>query len=155
MQKWQWNHSWNPGAVWLRKKTQNPPTSCISCRINPHDQLGRLCVYGMYKRSLRTPTKENAVVQIAADTGGKNREEQDQIRIWAAHTAGPEISTVLEGILGRWGELWLPVREWTLTAMTQEKHLLLLFFDLFCRFFWIFFPFSFPFPLLCYSCQFY
>ena len=55
----------------------------------------------MYKRSLRTPTKENAVVQIAADTGGKNREEQDQISISAAHTAGPEISTVLEGVLGR------------------------------------------------------
>ena len=49
----------------LRKKTQNLPTSCTSCRLNSHDQLGRLCVYGIYKRSLRAPTKENAVVLMA------------------------------------------------------------------------------------------
>ena len=35
---------WNPGVVWLKKKTQNLPTSCISWRLNPHDQLGRLCL---------------------------------------------------------------------------------------------------------------
>ena len=45
--------------------------------------------------------KENALALIAVDTGGKNTEEWDQIRIRAAPTAGPEISTVLEGILGR------------------------------------------------------
>ena len=32
-----------------------------------------------------------------------------------------------------------PARERTLTAVTQGKHLLFLCFDLFCRFFWIFF----------------
>ena len=32
--------------------------------------------------------------------------------------------------------MWLPERERTLTAVTQEKTLFL-FFDLFCRFFWI------------------
>ena len=26
--------------MWLRKKTQNLPTSCTSYRLNPHDQLG-------------------------------------------------------------------------------------------------------------------
>ena len=57
-------------------------------------------VYGMYKRSLRAPARENALVLIAVDTGGKNTQEQDQIRIRAAPTAGPETSTVLEGILG-------------------------------------------------------
>ena len=31
--------------MWLRKKTQNLPTSSTSCRLNPHHQLGRLCVY--------------------------------------------------------------------------------------------------------------
>ena len=35
---------------------------------------------------------------------------ESELRIWAAPTAGSEISTVLEGILGRWGGLWLPVR---------------------------------------------
>ena len=75
------------------------------------------------------------------DFGGKNTQDQDLVRVWAAPTAGPEISTVLEGILGRWGGLWLPARERTLTAVTQEKHLLFLCFDLFCRFFWTFFFF--------------
>ena len=69
------NHNWNPGAVWLRKKTQNLPTSCTSCRLNPHDQLGRLCAYGRYKRTLRAPTKENALFPIAVYTGGKNSQE--------------------------------------------------------------------------------
>ena len=135
------------GAVWLRKKIQNLPTSYTSCRLNPHDQQGRLCVYGIYKRSLRAPTKENTQVLIAVDIVGKNTQEYNQIRIWAAPTAGPEISTMLEGMLGRWGGLWLPVRERTLTAVTQEKHWLFLSFDLFCRFFWIFLFFLFP-PLL-------
>ena len=87
--------------MWLRKKTQNLPTSYTSCRLNPHDQLGRFCVYDMYKRSLRSSTKENALVLIAVDIGGKNTQEQDQIRILAVTTTGPEISTVLESILGR------------------------------------------------------
>ena len=62
---------WNPGEVWLRKKTQNLPTSCTSCRLNPHDQLSRLCVYGIYKRPLRVPTKENT----SPDTCGHWRQE--------------------------------------------------------------------------------
>ena len=74
--------------MWLRKKTQNLPTSCTSCRLNPHDQPGRLCEYGIYKRPLRAPTKENALVLLAVDIGGKNTEEEDQIRIWAVPTAG-------------------------------------------------------------------
>jgi len=35
-------------------------------------------------------------------------------------------------------------RERTLIAVIQEKHLLFVSFDLFCRFFWIFFPLFFP-----------
>ena len=64
-------------------KEEDPksPTSRTSCRLNPHDQLGRLCVYGIYERSLRAPTKENVLVLIAMDVGGKNKEEYDQIRI--------------------------------------------------------------------------
>ena len=65
----------------LRKKTQNLPTSCTSSRLNPHDQLSRLYVYGIYKRPLRAPTKENALGLIAVDIGGKNTQEEDQTRI--------------------------------------------------------------------------
>ena len=57
------------------------PTSCTSCRLNPQDQLGRLCVYGIYKRTLRAPTKENALVLIAVDIEDKNTQEWDQTRI--------------------------------------------------------------------------
>ena len=34
--------------------------------------LGTLCVYGIYKRSLRAPTKENTLVLVTVDIGGKN-----------------------------------------------------------------------------------
>ena len=61
--------------MWLRKKTPNLPTSCTSFRLNPHDKLGRLYVYGMYKKTVRSPTKENALVLIAMDIGGKNKQE--------------------------------------------------------------------------------
>ena len=56
-------------------KTQNLPASFTRYGLNPHDQLGRLCVYGIYKRSLRAPTKENALVLIAVGIGGKNTQE--------------------------------------------------------------------------------
>ena len=122
------------------KKTQNLPNNCTSCRLNIHDQLGRLCVCERYKSTLRTLAKENTLVLIAVDTGGKNT-EYDQIRAWAAPIAGPETSAVLQGILGKQGILWLPVRERTFTAETQEKHLLFLYFALLCSFFKIFFFF--------------
>ena len=63
------------GPVWLRKMTQNLPTSCTTCRLNPHDQLSRFCVYGIYKMSLRAPTKENTLALIAVDIGGENTQE--------------------------------------------------------------------------------
>ena len=37
--------------------------------------LGRLYIYGIYKRPLRAPTKVNTLVLIAADIGGKNTQE--------------------------------------------------------------------------------
>ena len=64
----------------IKEKTQNPPTSCTSFRLNPHDQL-RQTLCGICKMSLRAPTKENVLVLIAVDIGGKNTEEQDWIRI--------------------------------------------------------------------------
>jgi len=57
------------------RKTQNLPTSCTSCRLNPQDQLGRLYVYGIYQRTLRAPTKEDALVLTAVGIGGKDTQE--------------------------------------------------------------------------------
>ena len=62
------------GSVTKERIPKNLPTSCRSWRLNSHNQLGRLCVYGIYKRTLRAPTKENALVLIAVDIGGKNTE---------------------------------------------------------------------------------
>ena len=42
--------------MWLRKRIKNLPTSRTSFRLNQHNQLGRLCVYGIYKRAVRVPT---------------------------------------------------------------------------------------------------
>ena len=91
---------------------------------------------------MRAPTKENTLVLIAVDIGGKNTQEKDQVRNWAAPTASPEISTMLGGILGRRGGLWLPARETTLDSIDSRK-IFTLCFDLLCRFFWIFFSFFF------------
>ena len=79
------------------------------------------------------------------DTGGKNTQEQDQIRICTAPIVGPETSTVLEGILGR--------LRWTVTPsggkdsdssgsrITSIILILFLFFDLICRItFFLFVP---------------
>ena len=92
--------------MWLRKKTQKFPTSCASFNLSPHDQVGRLCVYGIYKRTSKALTKQSTIVLTAVDVGGKNTQEQDKIRIWAAPTASSGTRTVLQGILGRWGEMW-------------------------------------------------
>ena len=63
------------------KENPKPSHQLYKLQIKSTDQLGRLCVYGIYKRTLRAPTKENALVLIAADIGGKNTQESDQIRI--------------------------------------------------------------------------
>ena len=49
------------GSV-VKEEDQNRPTTCTSCWLNPHDQLGRLHVYKICKRSLRAPTEENTEV---------------------------------------------------------------------------------------------
>ena len=52
-----------------------PSHQLYKLQIKPTRQLGRLCVYEIYKRSLRAPTKENTLVLIAVDIGGKNTEK--------------------------------------------------------------------------------
>jgi len=51
------------------------PTRFTNFRLNPHNQLGRFCIYGIYKKILRVPTKVNALVLIAVDIGGKDKQE--------------------------------------------------------------------------------
>ena len=59
------------------------PTSCTSFRLNPHDQLGRLCVYGIYERTMRVLTKENALV----------------LTVWTLEARTPKSGTRLESEL--------------------------------------------------------
>ena len=70
-----------PRDIMTKEEDPKPSHQLYSCRLNPHDQLGRLFVCGIYKRSLRVPTKENTLVLIAVDIGVKSTEESDQIRI--------------------------------------------------------------------------
>ena len=69
-----------PRGTMAKEEDPKPSTSCTRYGLKPHDQLGRLCVYGTDKKTLRAPPKENAHVLIAVDTGG-NSVEWDQIRI--------------------------------------------------------------------------
>ena len=75
-----------PRAVRLRKKTQNLPISCTSCKLSPHNQLGTLCVYGIYKRPLRAPTKENTLVLIAVDIGHKTQWSRTRLESELPHS---------------------------------------------------------------------
>ena len=59
------------GSV-TKEEDPKPSHQLYSCRLN---QLGRLFVCGIYKRSLKALTKENTLVLIAVDLGGKNIEE--------------------------------------------------------------------------------
>ena len=58
-------------------KEEDPKSShqLYKLQINPCDQLSTLCVYGIYKRPLRAPTKENALALIVVHIGGKNTQE--------------------------------------------------------------------------------
>ena len=70
-----------PRGTVVKEEDPKPCHQLYRCRLNPHDQLGRFCVYGTYKRSLRAPTKENTLVLTAVDIGGKNTQEWDRKRI--------------------------------------------------------------------------
>ena len=131
--------------MWLRK-TQNLPTGCTSCRLNPHNHLGRLCIYGIYKRTLRASTKENVLVLITVDTGGKRHRSRTILESGLP----PHRSRDHHSVGGHPREV-----RWTVTpskgkdpdssdskTKTTTKNLFL-FFDLLCKFFWILF-FFFP-----------
>ena len=65
----------NPRGSVAKEENPKPSHQLTSCRLNLHDQLSRLCVYGIYKRPLRAPTKENTLTLTAVDIGGKNTQE--------------------------------------------------------------------------------
>ena len=56
-------------------KEEDPKPSHQLYKLQIKSTLGRLCVYGIYKRSLRAPTKENALALIAVDIGGENTQK--------------------------------------------------------------------------------
>ena len=62
------------GSV-VKEEDPKPSYQLYKLQIKSTYQLSRLCVYGIYKRSLRTPTKENTLVLIAVDIGGKNTQD--------------------------------------------------------------------------------
>ena len=62
------------GSV-AKEEDPKPSHQLTSCRLNLHDQLGGLHIYGIYKGQLRAPTKENALALIAVDIGGKSTQE--------------------------------------------------------------------------------
>ena len=68
------------GSV-AKEEDPKPSHQLYKLQIESTQSTRQTCVYGIYKRSLRVPTKENALVLIAVNTGGKNTEEWDQIRI--------------------------------------------------------------------------
>ena len=61
----------------VAKRIENLLTSCKSCRLNPHDQAGRLYVDGRHKRTVSIHTKGKALALAAVNTGDENMQEQD------------------------------------------------------------------------------
>ena len=59
------------GSV-TKEEDPKPSHQLYKLQIKSTVSLGRLCVYGIYKRPLRAPTKEITLVLIAVDIAGKN-----------------------------------------------------------------------------------
>ena len=59
------------GSV-AKEEDPKPSHQLYKLQIKSTQSLGRLCVCGIYKRTLRAPTKENTLVLIPVDIGGKN-----------------------------------------------------------------------------------
>ena len=68
------------GSV-TKEEDPKPFHQLYKLQIKSTHSASRLCICGIYKRPLRTPTKENAPVLVAVNIGGKNTEAWDQIRI--------------------------------------------------------------------------
>ena len=64
-----------PSSSVAKEENPKPSHSSTCCRLNPHDQLGKFHVYGIYKMILRAPTKENSLILIAVEIGGNTTQE--------------------------------------------------------------------------------
>ena len=62
------------GSV-TKEEDPKPSHQVYKLQIKSIRSVGRFCVCGIYKRSLRAPTKENTLALIAVDIRGKNTEE--------------------------------------------------------------------------------
>ena len=155
MQRWKQSLNWSPGAVWPGKKTPNLPTSCTSCRWNADDQPGRLCPWSIWKAIGSSHRRKRTSSDSCAHWRQEHRGEGPDWNLSCPHSR----SRVQHSVGGHAREV-----RWTVTpregkdsdSSDSRKNLLFLYFDLFCRIFWIFLSFFPPFlpPLWC-SCQFY
>ena len=128
----------NPGAAWLRKKTQSLPTSCANSRLNPHSQLSRPCIHGTCRRPSRAPTKENALALIAVGTGGKTHRSRTRLESELPRQQSRDQHSV--------GGHPREVGDGKDSESRDSRKTFICIFSLVLQFFWIFF-FSF-FPLL-------
>jgi len=63
----------------MAKEDPKPSHQLYKLQIKSTDQLGRLCVFGIYKRSLRAPTKENALILIAVVLEARTRSSRTRL----------------------------------------------------------------------------
>ena len=62
------------GSV-TKEEDPKPSHQVYKLQIKSIRSVGRFCVCGIYKRSLRVPTKENALILMVVNVGGKNTEQ--------------------------------------------------------------------------------
>ena len=72
---------WKPRGSVAKEEDSKPSHQLYKLQIKSTQSARQTLCLWKCKSSLRAPTKENTLVLIAVDIGGKNRKEQDQIRI--------------------------------------------------------------------------
>ena len=113
----------------------NLPTSCTIRRLNPQDQLGRLCVYVIYKSTQRAPTKVNKHWRQECIGVGPNQNLScPHSRSREQHSVGGRSREV------RWT---VSPRDGKVSDSSDSKVFIFLMFSLFFSYFWIFFLFFF------------
>ena len=62
------------GSV-TKEEDPKPSHQVYELQIKSTRSVGRLCVCEIYKRSLRVPTRENALILMVVNVGGNNTEQ--------------------------------------------------------------------------------